>query len=269
MITQVCNLSCVGCTNYSDLPHKGYVPWSQGREWLQSWLARIDIQEFGIMGGEPLINPEWRAWLQGCRDLMPAAPLRFTTNGLLLNKHPDIIDFVTDIGNVVFKITVHLFDKELESIIERIKQAHAWEPVYEHGIHRWLGPNKTRFQINRPHTFVKTYQNDYPNMRPWHSDPQKAFKFCVQQTCPLLYQGRIYKCSTAGLLSDTLARFQNPNLAEWQPYIPQGIGTDSDLSLIQEFIENFGHASSICGQCPSQQAQDHIIMHRDHNVSIK
>ena len=31
MITQVCNLSCEGCTNYSDLEHKGYVKWKDGK----------------------------------------------------------------------------------------------------------------------------------------------------------------------------------------------------------------------------------------------
>ena len=31
MITQACNISCTGCTNYSDLVHKGYLTWEQGQ----------------------------------------------------------------------------------------------------------------------------------------------------------------------------------------------------------------------------------------------
>jgi organic radical activating enzyme len=97
MITQSCNLSCLGCTNYSDLRHAGYVPWSQGKQQIQAWLDRINIQEFGIIGGEPLINPEWREWVSGSRELMPEAQLRFTTNGLLLDRVPDMIDFFESI----------------------------------------------------------------------------------------------------------------------------------------------------------------------------
>jgi molybdenum cofactor biosynthesis enzyme MoaA len=94
MITQVCNLSCTGCTNYSDLQHEGYVPWSQGRTWLEAWLERIDIPDFGIMGGEPLINPEVNMWIQGVRDLLPTSQIRFTTNGILLHKNLDIVDSI-------------------------------------------------------------------------------------------------------------------------------------------------------------------------------
>jgi organic radical activating enzyme len=252
MITQSCNISCLGCTNYSDLRHAGYVPWSQGQQQIQSWLDRIDIEEFGIIGGEPLINPEWRDWIVGVRKMLPAAQLRFTTNGLLLDRATDIVDVCESVGNIVFKITVHVHNAKLENHIEKIMSSRSWTPVTEFGITRWLGPNNIRFQINRPATFIKTYKNFYNNMQPWDSDPAQAFNQCCQQTCPLLYQGRIYKCSTAGLLKDTLQKFNNPNIDQWAPYIDSGIGVNDPDSVIQEFCDNFGLPNSICGQCPSQ-----------------
>jgi organic radical activating enzyme len=252
MITQSCNISCSGCTNYSDLRHAGYVPWSQGQQQIQSWLDRIDIKEFGIIGGEPLINPEWRDWIIGVRKMLPASQLRFTTNGLLLDHAADIIDICESVGNIVFKITVHVHNAKLENHIEKIMSSRSWTLVTEFGITRWLGPNNIRFQINRPATFIKTYKNSYNNMQPWDSDPAQAFNQCCQQTCPLLYQGRIYKCSTAGLLKDTLQKFNNPNIDQWAPYIDSGIGVDDSDSVIQEFCDNFGLPNAICGQCPSQ-----------------
>lgn len=254
MITQSCNISCLGCTNYSDLRHSGYVSWADGKQQLESWLDRVNIQEFGIIGGEPLINPEWRKWIVGLRGLLPNAQLRFTTNGLLLNRAPDIVDLCESVGNIVFKITVHAHNAELENQIEKIKQSRNWTPVIEYGISRWVGPNNVRFQINRPSTFLKTYKNSYENMLPWHSDPKQAFDICCQKTCPLLYQGRIYKCSTAGLLKETLQRFDNPNLDQWSKYIDSGIDVNNSDAEIQEFCDNFGLPSSICGQCPSQDA---------------
>ena len=106
MATQVCNLSCAGCTNYSDLTHQGYVRWRDMERDLRTWLEVIDIPDFGIMGGEPLINPEIREWLRGVRRLMPQSQIRFTTNGLLLNRHFDVLDVAHEIGNTVFKIPI-------------------------------------------------------------------------------------------------------------------------------------------------------------------
>jgi len=268
MITQACNISCVGCTNYSDLRHNGYVSWKDGKKQIQDWLERVDILDFGIMGGEPLINPEVREWIQGCRDILPTSQIRFTTNGLLLHKHLDVIDLLSDIGNCVFKITVHQNDKILNEIVREIYSRFKWESVVEYGITRHKTKNNFRFQVKRPDLFLKTYKNSYHDMMPWNSIPSEAFSNCCQQTCPLLYNGAIYKCSTAGLLADTLKRFNNPNLEQWLPYIAEGISPDCAEEILLDFISNFGNPNVICGQCPSVHHAGSTILHID-NVSRK
>jgi hypothetical protein len=261
MITQSCNLSCHGCTNYSDLSHSGYVPWSQGKIWIESWLDRLEIPDFGIIGGEPLINPEVRLWLLGIRAMMPDSQIRITTNGLLLHKYPDLLPLLNEIGNCVFKITVHVLSPELENTINNIFSLYKWEPVTEFGISRWSTGNNLKLQINRPDTFLKTYVNDYPNMAPHNSDPELAFSACIQKNCPLLYQGKIYKCSTSALLSDTLDRFNRPNWNQWSLYIEEGISCESSDDSIVNFIENFGKVHSQCGQCPTSLTKplNHLI----------
>jgi organic radical activating enzyme len=260
MITQVCNLSCYGCTNYSDLTHSGYVSWDEGEEQLQEWLKKIEIEEFGIMGGEPLINPEVDKWLIGTRRII-SGRIRFTTNGELLNKHMHVVDLAHQLGNVVFKITVHRNDDLLENTINQIFDMYNWEPVTEFGINRYKTTNNFRFQINRPTTFLKTYKNNYENMMPYDSDPNEAFKICVQQKCPLLYKGKIYKCSTAGLLKDLLTRFNWPNKQLWEKYIDKGISPGDSDETIKKFIDSFGKANLICGQCPEEKEAkiNHIL----------
>jgi uncharacterized Fe-S cluster-containing radical SAM superfamily protein len=268
MITQVCNLSCTGCTNYSDLQHEGYVPWSQGRTWLEAWLERIDIPDFGIMGGEPLINPEVNMWIQGVRDLLPTSQIRFTTNGILLHKNLNIVDLLSDIGNCVFKITVHEKDTDVEDAIKIIFGKYKWNTVTEYGINRYITDNGFRFQINRPKTFLKTYQGNYSNMTPHNNAPQDAFDICCQPTCPLLYKGRIYKCSTSGLLKETLEKFNNPNWEVWKSYITEGIDANCSTEELQTFINNFGQANELCSMCPSIDDIDSNINHYD-NVSTR
>lgn len=268
MITQVCNLSCQGCTNFSDLKHSGYVTWSQGRTWLENWLTRIHIPDFGIMGGEPLINPEWQQWVLGVRNLLPQAQIRFTTNGLLLSRYPDIVDFLQDIGNVVFKISVHVNNAELEDQIKQIQQKYAWQTVTEFGISRWKTDNNLRFQINRPQWFYKTFLGDYNNMQPHNSVPAQAFEICVQQTCPLLHQGRIYKCSTSALTSEIVDRFSTVDRTAWAPYQDPGIDSNCNDHQLTEFIDNFGQPHAMCGQCPSKQ-HAHSKLHHLSTVDIK
>jgi organic radical activating enzyme len=254
MITQACNLSCQGCTNYSDIPQRGYVTWSQGQEWFNQWRQRLTLPDIGIMGGEPLINPEWREWLRGLREMFPDSQLRFTTNGLLLAKHPDIMDMMFDIGNVVFKITVHVQNTELHDWIQSCFDQHDWQLVSEFGINRWRGRNQVRFQLNQPQRFNRPFRGSYEDMQPWNSDPYDAFAQCIQQTCPLLYQGRIYKCSTTALLADTLQRFGRPNWPQWQPYLTTGIGHNDDDKIVNTFLNNFGKPESVCAQCPGRDS---------------
>jgi organic radical activating enzyme len=260
MATQVCNLACPGCTNYSDLSHTGYVSWNQGKQWIEPWLNLFDIPDFGIIGGEPLINPELDQWLLGLRNLMPESQLRLTTNGLLLHKWPQLLDLINYIGNCVFKITVHVDDLVLEQEINKIFQSQSWEPVDEYGISRWKNTHGVRLQINRPQTFLKTYLGNYDTMAPHHSKPADAFSACVQKTCPLLYQGKIYKCSTSALLLDTLDRFNRPNWTQWEPYIEHGISPESSMDQLTEFVNNFNRPHLQCSQCPSSDV--HPLAHR-------
>ena len=271
MITQVCNISCVGCTNYSDLPHKGYIKWKDGKSVLEQWLEVIDIPDFGIMGGEPLINPQVYDWVMGVRKLMPNTQIRFTTNGLLLhkNKFKDIMHLMHDVGNVVFKITVHINNTAIKDFIDSTMSDFKWEEVTEFGIKRLKTTNNLRLQLNYPTTFVMPFENDYNNMKPYGSDPTEAFKQCIQQTCPLLYNGKIYKCSTSALLKDTLNRFGNPNIDLWEKYINDGISYNDNLNTIGDFILNFGSSNEICGQCPSIQNSSSVIPHNNSTISTK
>ena len=267
MITQVCNLACVGCTNYSDLSHKGYVTWEDGKQQLEKWLEIIDIPDFGIMGGEPLINPQVEKWIVGVRELLPHAQIRFTTNGLLLHKHPNIIDLMHELGNVVFKLPAHTPENEsLKTEIDSTFSKFKWDEVTEYGVTRWKTTNNFRLQINYPDSFIKTFNGDYGNMSPFDSSPEDAFKSCIQQTCPLLYNGKIYKCSTAGLLKDTLI-FNDVNDSLW--VLDDGISATGTQESINAFIDNFGKPSPLCSQCPTSEDTHNIILHNETSVTYK
>ena len=265
MLTQVCNLSCAGCSTYSDYSHRGYADWSQTQAWLKSWLERIGIEDIGFMGGEPLINPQVLTWLNGVRDLLPSSRIRFPTNGLLLEKHWNVVEWLYKDGNAVLKITNHT-DGAVLDIIDRLRSTYQWEPIREYGIDRWVTDTGLRLQINRPEQFTQTFQGTYATMEPWHSNPDSAYANCHQQTCPMLWKGRIYKCSTSALTKEAWSSHGSPNAEAWQEYFDNSINgsmglecTDSD---IEDFVENFGKPHSICQQCPTAIDSDSFIKHR-------
>lgn len=270
MITYACNLSCAGCTNYSDYNMKGSVKWSQGKQWLESWLERLDIPEFGIMGGEPTLNPECEQWIYGVRELMPNSQIRFTTNGVTFLDNADVLDWCVDVGNTVFKFSLHQDLPYTQDSIDYVFRKYNWKPVTEYGINRWVGPNDTRFQINAPQKFYKTYRGTFGNIKPHNNKPREAFDICVQQTCPLLYEARIYKCSSIALLNRVLSDWSQPVTDDWKPYVDYiGIGLTSTYQEIKTFINNFGKPHKICQMCPSSKDKDSIIDHKSNVITKK
>lgn len=256
ILTQVCNLSCTGCSTYSDISHKGYVIWQDGKSQIEPWLSRVKFNHFGLMGGEPLINPQVNQWITGIRYLMPDTTIRFPTNGTLVMKHTDIIDLLADIGNVILKITVHINDATVEQAVQYVMNRFNWQPITEYGINRFVTDNNFKFQVNRPTTFYKTFQNNYHDAEPYNSAPEQAFEVCHQKECPLLINGRIFKCSTSGLMSGVLKKFKNPNINKWEKYLDNringSIGLDSSDIEIEKFISNVGKSHSTCSQCPDK-----------------
>ena len=101
MIINSCQLACKSCATFSDIKHSGYVTWEQGKKQLVPWLKRLDLECIGIMGGEPFMNPDLKNWLHGLRELLPNTQIRLPTNGLLLHKHMDVVDYMNDIGNCI------------------------------------------------------------------------------------------------------------------------------------------------------------------------
>lgn len=266
MVIRGCNLSCQGCTTFSDLRHAGYMDWSKTRDHLLAWTQRLNIESVGVMGGEPLMHPDIVSWLLGVRELLPNSQIRFVTNGLLLHKHWHVFELLHRLGNTVFKISVHKDTPELQDSIQRIFEFCDWEPVEEHGIRRWKNTqSNTRFQLAQPKQFLKTFRNSYHDMEPHNSVPAEAFEICVQQRCPMLWQGRLFKCGTLALTPDMLSRQNWPNREQWKNFIDNGLGPDCSDKELGDFVNNFGKPHSLCRQCPSTKDISSMI---DHTATV-
>ena len=269
MVMRNCNLSCDGCTTFSDYRHPGRYPALEDiiRD-LKMWSERLNYDHLGTMGGEPLLNPHIEKLIVRIREEFPNVTIRFVTNGLLLHKHKPFIDKMHKLGNIILKISKHVNDQRIKNIVKYIMHRFDWEPVTEFHIHRWLTSNNFRFQINAPERFFRTFRGTYFNMLPHDNKPSEAFDLCVQKTCPLLYDGKLFKCGTLALTPDQLQKTKQIHRPEWEPYLNAGLDIDAGDDKLQRWINNFGKPHSLCRQCPTKQDKESIIDHRN-NVTFK
>jgi organic radical activating enzyme len=278
LITQTCNMSCLGCCTISDQAWPGYVSWAQGQQWLEHWQQRIRFERFGLVGGEPFINPELDQWILGTRRMFPHSRIQITTNGSLLHKHYDILELMNQVGNSILKISRHLDDPNCDQAVEWLQTKFNWTRVEEYGIERLVTANGFRLDVRdlpagRPYMeknlFIKTYDGPHHQMRPYDNNAEAAYAACVENGLPVLtlHQGRLYKCMTMALRRTELDKFDRPNYHLWQPLLDEHPGVDWSCSEQQlaSLFDNIGHAAAFCRQCPTKE-QEHTFF--DHSRTV-
>lgn len=250
MATFSCTLACRSCTNYSDYGMKGgYVRWSQMQDWLDVLFTRLRVDCFSVIGGEPFLNPELENWVNSFRERYPYITLMILTNATLLDKNWWILDSMAKHGMIYLKMTNHqpnlgYFEAAKRKLLDNF-------PWQYQGDDYWFEPSKILdLRIESPPIFMRTFRGEYGNMKPYDNDPAEAFKICNQQICPLFVDGKLYKCSTAGLLHRVLKDHSQLDDLDWQPYVDKGLTLDCSDQELEAYADNFGKPHAICRMCP-------------------
>lgn len=80
-VTNVCNFNCTGCNRFNNINFSGKQKWSDFELVYKKWSQVLDINEFVILGGEPMTNPDYLDWISGINRLWPDAIGSLMTNG--------------------------------------------------------------------------------------------------------------------------------------------------------------------------------------------
>jgi hypothetical protein len=267
MVTYACTLSCRWCTNYSDYGMSGgYVKWETAKPWLDQVFNRMRVDCFSLIGGEPFLNPELEKWVRQFKENYPYVTLMILTNGQLFHKNTWILDCMEEYGMIYLKVSEHqpgepYFKDMLSMILSRFK----WEEVDGRYFNQ---EHILDLEIARIPTFMKTYRGEYGTMKPYDNNPSQAFQICNQQICPLIEDGRLYKCSSVGMLHRVLGDHKQLNDPDWQPYLNSGLSLDCSDRELQSWVDNFGkpHAT-LCRMCPT--AADRVFFPHYENVKSK
>ena len=88
--TNKCQCNCLYCIN-SETDKTLDLPIDKAYRNIQSLVDRYGVKEAIILGGEPLMHPSIISLIGSLRRIKGLKTLRLTTNGIILDKHPEMI----------------------------------------------------------------------------------------------------------------------------------------------------------------------------------
>jgi hypothetical protein len=237
-----CNLTCDGCSHFSNYGHAGIVTPEDARAQLAPWSRRLRVTgRFAILGGEPTLNPRLTEFVAVVLELFPDAPLEVATNGFFLDRHPDLPGVLKGRGQIV--LGKHGDD---DAYLARYTAATAvaarWKAdgliVKEHdptGAGRW----------------TSRYRGYGPTMAPFDDgDARASWRACEARTCTQVHAGGLWKCNHLAYLPMQAERFPQivPRFARALAYKPlEPTATDAELDAFLSCREE-----DACSGCPAK-----------------
>lgn len=116
-ITNACNLNCDGCGHFNNYSVKGHSRWEDNKESCLAWSKKINPAYVFVLGGEPMVNPDFLLWVDGLATFWPEAEIRILTNGHCFDRWPTLYDVLLKYqGRVTISISGHNEHRKEEEI---------------------------------------------------------------------------------------------------------------------------------------------------------
>ena len=260
-ITNVCNLTCEGCNRFNNYKFKGYQRWDDYKEIYKEWGKELRVNNIAILGGEPLLNPDFTKWLTGIQNIWPDSRIEIVTNGYRLNYIKGLYDQLNDNKNLWLNVGIH--NKQSKKLIlENIKNFLVEPLRFEYNQQNKYGQflyitdaNNVKIKVEYNWWFHQGALIKEENKFGLHqSDVKKAHDICHMKTCHHFIEGKLYKCGVVALLPKFAEQFQLQLSAEDKElmlnYVPLTIKNSIDEK--KDFIQNLKNSIPQCKFCPEQ-----------------
>jgi len=218
-ITDHCNLHCKGCSHFSGLAMARNKNIDQFRREMFRLADIDDIRTIRLMGGEPLLNPEFMEYCRIARHIFPNSNVVLVTNGLLAHRLKPYVDELNNLNIEVTMSNYHIEEQET-GFLYNLKK---WS-VHEKG-------NLYNISLD-----LKGGNNS-----------QQMFDGCdLHQNKWYFFQdGRMYPCCIAGNIST----FQNHFIQVYLPVAQSECGIDIFTHSREEIIEFLNQPCKLCEYC--------------------
>lgn len=270
-ITNVCNLTCAGCNRFNNYKFAGFERWSDLEPVYQRWADEFVIGTVSILGGEPLLNPEFMLWLEGVRALWPNSMLMVGTNGYRLNKIPGLYEFALA-HKANFQINVGIHNKQKKSQIMDLVHTFLTAPFthefnQDNPYHEYMfitDVNGVRVKVEYNwwfHQGALVPQSDKMSFTLHQSDPEKAHEICHSKTCHHFMGGRLYKCGEVALFPEFDRQYPmtlSPDDRELMNSY-RSLSIDDAREFKQDFVARLDQPIAQCRFCPEQYQGQQIF----------
>jgi NifB/MoaA-like Fe-S oxidoreductase len=129
-LTSVCNVQCIFCSHRQNPP--SVEAFRTGHRSLREIKETLDFMDANkpvvigesvtrILEGEPFTHPQIVSVLKLIRERMPAANIRITSNGTLLDKI--MIDFLASLGGITINLSLNSADVRMRQILMSDRRA--------------------------------------------------------------------------------------------------------------------------------------------------
>ena len=181
-LTESCNLKCEHCSLFNPL-RSGIVPKEELLASMEGWSKRINPKTVLLLGGEPLLHPDYEEITLAARNAWRDSEVFLITNGLLLPKVGNEFLERMAANRIGFHISRHLntdnFNNQLDAAVVRFKRF---------GV---------KYEIIEAHKSWVTCQTFDENGIPCsaNSDPRKAWTACLSKYCHAIHRDSMCRCS--------------------------------------------------------------------------
>lgn len=218
-INEHCNLRCRGCSHFSVFAKESYKDLGDFRREMKRLSEIEDVQIIRLMGGEPLLNPDWMEYVRITRHYFPSSKVVLVTNGLLGGR---IAPHANELNDLNIDITISNYHIERQNISHALKYINFSE-VHEKG-------NLYNISLTL-----------YPSM-----SNEVAFSLCDLQENHWHYfaDGRMYPCCIAGTIKTFWEHF-NLDFG----FNQEECGIDIFTHTAEEIEEFINKPCKLCAYC--------------------
>jgi hypothetical protein len=240
-LVHTCNLSCEGCSHYSNQGHKGVLSLAEAGRWMSLWDRRLSPSTLSLLGGEPTVHPELPAFAALARRHFPAAHLRIVTNGFFLHRHPSLPAVLQGDPDACIYLSMHHDSPEyMEKLRPIVALLKSW--VRDYGI------RVQSYQSFK--NWTRRYRGIGSEMEPFEDgQPRESWEHCPAKYCSQLYEGSLWKCAPLAYLKLQDAKYRLSD--SWKPYLGyQPLAPGCTDEQLEEFYRR--EEEPACGMCPAK-----------------
>ena len=266
-ITNICNLTCSECRSFNNFDFKGHYDFDE--KLYRQWSQKIQFNAYVILGGEPLLHPQFESWVVGTRKLWPNAWAKVDTNGTQITKVKNLHKLLRD-NEYFLCINVHNTNKVKDlmqdiltafgdcNIIDADDPRIRYQKFQSESGHDIQGGTWLISKIGLPIHIRPAwkFQKTIAGITPWQNlshtqtnktlifkgDSTQAHDACASSRCHIMLDGKIYKCSTIA----TLPKFLKQKNIKWPD---ESIYQYQPVTLDNYSLESYDHLRNEIPQC--------------------